>query len=169
MVCLSSDILRKHSTFSPIPRLGTLIALEKAGENWGLSTTWRYASKSLICSGYQIKFIDNHRMKRTSSRSKNLWPPSTLLGIPSLCKALSTALDNALKRTTQRMGFETTCVRSSWRVCEIREKDARRTTKSPHPSMPPMLATSLFISTAIKDASVCSDIKERSTGTEENG
>lgn len=100
-----------------------------------------------------------HRSKNnpTSRRSKNLWPASTLLGMPSFCKALSIERESALKRTliasVEQSGVD------------LEDVHSRSTAKSPQRRTPPICATILLISTAMNVASACSDWKERNTGT----
>ena len=99
---------------------------------------------------------NGQRNMHTSIRSKNLCPPSTLLGMPSFCNADSITRDSALKRTVMQVinvemwGFGT--------------KHARRIAKSLHLNMPPLAATRRLISVAMNIASLLSDPKDCNTG-----
>jgi hypothetical protein len=146
-----------------MPLFGMLIALEKPGTNCGLSTICRYARRSLICGQRQL---DQHNPYLPSNITngtnlgtvKELMPTQHSAGYTFL---LQSTLNSPRKRIEAHYCMLTTRRTPTERTCQLH---SHKTTKSPHPSIPPLPATSLLISVAIKAASCGSSWKVRRTG-----
>ena len=104
---------------------------------------------------------DGEALHSTSIRSKNLWPPRILQGMPSFCNAFSMGRERALNRTSIEE-----CQKNDTRTSKF---SSRSTTKSPHRITPPMLAVHRLISWAINPASSFSSSLSWSTGVAPSG